>query len=327
MRARVLAATTAAVLATTLSGCITVHGETAVVPAVAKAEAEKVLKRFQRVNNKATEAYDAKLNATVEAGSLGAIDQAGLRARKKVHPEGDEDHTPLRLTDARFLIPEQAGWPKFFVADAESNRSDGRWLLVFSRSGVEERWKATYLAVVAEEEIPEISVGEDGLAEAVPPGKQAGLTVAPGELSERYTDYLQEGGEGFAPGPHTSDWREQRAENAEKPGVRTEWADLPAEPPQYPSFALRTEDGGALAFFTTHHHKKQTVAKGYTPQVDDPYVKALLTGTPEKSVTYVRISGQAVTVPPRAGGDGGGGEATQTTFLSRNSGLTSAKGE
>lgn len=322
MRARLLAATTTAtVLAMTLSGCITVHGETAVVPAIGKAEAGKVLENFTETNNKANKAFDAELNATVESGALGAIDQAGLRARKEVSPEGNKDFKPLELTDPRFLIPEQAGWPKSFVADTRSNRSsEDRWFLVFQRDSAKASWKATYLAVLEPAEIPEFVVGKDGHAEAVPLGAEAELAVAPGKLSRKYTGYLTEGGEGFAPGPHTDAWRQEREKNAEQPGVRTEWADLAAEPPQFVPFGLRTEDGGALVFFASHHHKKQTVAEGYTPQIKDPYVKALLTGTPKHSITYVRVSEQAVTVPPAGNGEG-------AAFLSRVTGLTTAKGE
>ncbi|AXK36797.1 hypothetical protein DVA86_33890 [Streptomyces armeniacus] len=323
MKARLLAATTtAAVLSATLSGCITVHGEDAVIPAVGKGEARKVLDEFTAVNNKSNKTYDAGLNATVEAGALGAIDQAGLKSRKKVHPEGNDDFDPLKFSDSRFLIPKQAGWPKFFVADTKSNRgSDGRWFLLFQRDSADAKWKATYLAVLDPADTPEFAVGKDGYAKAVPDvGGGEKLAVEPDKISKAYARYLQEGEGEFAAGAHTSKWREEREKTAEKPGVRTEWADTPAVPPQFAPFGLRTKDGGAMLFFATHHHKKQTVAEGYTPQVKDPYVKALMTGTPKKSLTYVRVSEQAVTVPPAKKGG-------EITFLSRIAGLTSVKAE
>lgn len=328
MRARILvAATTAAVLATALSGCITVHGETAVVPAISKSEARKVLQNFTEVNNEANKTHDAKLNATIEGGALGTIDQAGLRARNTVHPGGNQDFQPLELSDVRFLIPEQAGWPKSFVADAAASRgSKDRWYLVFQRNGIDEDWKATYLAVLDEEEAPEFVVDDDGHVPDVPldggageGGKAGKLSVPPGKLSSTYTSYLRQGGEGWADGPHTSGWRDEREKSAERPGVRTEWADSPAEPPRFTPFALRTEDGGALVFFASHHHEKQTVAKGYSVKVDNAYVKALLKGKPKQSVTYVRMSEQAALVPPA----GSGGE---TEIVSRLSGLIAAEG-
>ncbi|GAA2442828.1 hypothetical protein [Streptomyces macrosporus] len=307
---------------TGVSGCLTVHGEKAVVPATTEAEAAKVLEEFTETNNKANRAHDARLNATIETGALGAIDQAGLRAKRAVHPEGNPAHEPLELTDPRFLIPKQAGWPKFFVADTASNRSRGaRWLLVFTRNGVEEKWKASYLAVLAENAVPEFAEDGEGHVEAVPTDETARLAVAPEDLGRAYTDYLREGGDTFAAGKLTSDIREERKKTATSPGARTEWADLPAEDARFGPLGLRTEDGGALVFFTTHHQSKQTVAKGYRPQVKDPYVKALLEGTPKQSVTYARVSLQAASVPAADAAD------PTVRMLYRLQGLTGAKGE
>ncbi|HZG02371.1 MAG TPA: hypothetical protein VE546_02135 [Streptomyces sp.] len=307
---------------TGVSGCMTVHGEKAVVPATTRAEAAKVLEHFTKTNNEANRTHDAELNATIETGALGTIDQAGLRARRTVHPNGNPRHQPLELTDARFLIPRQAGWPKFFVADAASNRSGGaRWLLVFTRGGIEESWKVSYLSVLAADAVPKFSRDDRGYVEAVPADETARLAVAPEDLSRAYTDYLREGGDAFAGGRLTSALREERKKTATRPGARTEWADLPAEDARFAPVGLRTEDGGALVFFTTHHQMKQTVAKGYRPQVKDPYVKALLEGTPRQSVTYARLALQAAAVPAADAQDPG------VRMLYRLQGLMSAKGE
>lgn len=318
------AAVTAGALLASLTGCVTVHGESAVVPALSKAEAAKVLKSFVKTNNKANTAYDAKLNATIESGALGAIDQAGLKSRKKVDPKGNPDYRPLELTDTRYLIPEQAGWPKFFVTDSRSNRKGrGRWLFVFQRDRADGPWKASYLSVVDPEEIPRFARDEHGHVKAVPVGGASGLSVPPDELSKRYTRYLQEGaGDDFAAGPHTTKLREQREKAMKRKDVRNEFADQAARPPQYAPFGLRTKDGGALVFFTSHHHHKQTLPRGYKPQIKDPLVKALMSGTPKQSVTFVRVSEQAVTVPSRRAGKSEG----KVTFLSRIEGLTAARG-
>lgn len=321
-RTRLLAAATATVvLSVALSGCVTVHGETAVIPAVSKPDARKVLKEFTATSNKANSGHDPGLNATIETGALGAIDEAGLKSRKKLAPKGNPGYKPLRLTDARFLIPKQAGWPKFFVADTRSNRTaDGRWFLVFQRDDAKSDWRASYLAVLQNAEIPEFVIGKGGYAKAVPGGPQSQLTVAPDRLSDAYVGYLGEGTGDFAPGEHTSKRRDQRKGSANRPGKRTEFADVPAKAPQYAAFGLRTEDGGALVFFASQHHTKETYAKGYKPPVKEPLVRALMTGTPRQSVTYVRVSEQAVKVPAKK--DGG-----EIEFLNRIDGLTAVKGE
>lgn len=345
MKARALAATTAIVLSMTLSGCITVHGERAVVPAISEAGAKKALKSFLRTNNEANREFDAELNATIEAGPLGAIDQAGLQARKKVHPQGNPDHTPLELTDARFLIPRQAGWPKFFVASSRSNRSEERWLLVFSRDGIDARWKAIYLAVIPEEQVPEFATERGGWVEEIPADARSHLLLAPEQVAPAYTRYLEaedqeehgdgsddgnnndsdgegaEAGAVFAAGAHTDELRRQRRSSARTATVWTDFLDQPASGEFFEPVALRTADGGALVFFSSYHHQKQTAAEGLKPSVKDEYAQALMTGTPKRSVTYTYVAAQAVTVPEQGDADG------RVEFVSRITGLTKAEAE
>jgi hypothetical protein len=325
VRAPLAAAVTAGALLASLTGCVTVHGESAVIPALTKAQAADVLSTFVKKNNRANTEYDTELNGTIESGALGAIDQAGLKSRKEVNPNGNPDYRPLKLTDTRYLIPEQAGWPKFFVTDSQSNRKgQGRWLFVFQREKPNGPWKASYLAVLDPSEMPSFARDEDGHVKAVPMGGGSGLTVPPQELSKRYTRYLQEGAGGdFAPGRHTTALRAQREKALKRTDVRNEFVDQAAQPPQYAPFGLRTKDGGALVFFASTHHHKQTLPRGHQPQIKDPLVKALMSGTPKQSVTFVRSSEQAVTVPGKrkAGASGG-----KVTFVSRIEGLTAARG-
>ncbi len=312
--------TTGALLAS-LTGCVTVHGEAAVVPAVSKSEAAKILKTFTVKNNRANTAYDTKLNASIETGALGAIDQAGLKSRKEVRPKGNPDYQRLELTDTRYLIPKQAGWPKFFVTDSRSNRKgNGRWLFVFQRDRANGPWKASYLAVVDPGAVPEFARDKDGHVKAVPTGGASGLTLSPDKLSKTYARYLQDGaGDDFASGTHTNQLRERRVKLTKRTDVRNEFAEQTAEAPQFAPFGLRTKDGGALTFFTSRHHHKQTLPRGYHPKIKDPLVKALMSGTPKQSVTFMRVSEQAVTVPPKKSNG-------KITFLSRIEGLTAARG-
>lgn len=322
MRARVLAAAVAAlVLSVTLSGCITVHGERVVVPATTKAEAAKVLKSFIEINNKANRTLDAKLNATIETGPLGAIDQAGLRARKKVHPEGHPNFQPLRVSDTRYLIPRQAGWPKFFVADTLVEQRDKRWLLVFARDSANARWKATYLAVLDEESMPRFSRDEDGFVEPVPLGEEAELALAPQRLSAAYARYLTDGkGDTFASGPYTDRLRENRERTRANAKVVNQYVDQPADKGAFAPLGLRTTDGGALVFFASYHHQQATAREGLKPPVKSEYARALMTGTPNHDITYTYVAQQAVTVPPAKGGGDG-----EVRFVSHHNGLTEVK--
>ncbi|MGV9253746.1 hypothetical protein [Streptomyces sp. NPDC003697] len=317
-----IALATAAVtaLSATASGCVVVHGEREVLPTATRAEAEKALRQFTAAYNKADAAYDPSLDAAYVTGALGAIDGARLKAGHANHPGGNPEHKPLRLTDAKFTIPKKAGWPRWFLADAQANKAGNfRWLLVFTRDGLGERWQVAYLTLVAPGTVPEFRKDRAGWAEAVP-ANSTGPAVAPGDLSRSYTNYLKNGGTDFAAGPHTSEWRALRARNSSRPGLATQYIDEPLTNGDYAPLALRTADGGALVFFTTHHYQKQTAAAGASVPTPNRDVQALTTGEIKQSLTMEFVSNAVALDPER----GAGGQ--RVTVLGRVQGLTSAQG-
>ncbi|MDR3084335.1 MAG: hypothetical protein LBV60_26050, partial [Streptomyces sp.] len=294
------AVTTAALL--TLSGCLTVHGERTSKAAVTRPEARRILADFTAQNNRANRSVDPALNREIETGALGAIDQAGLKADRRKSPDGKPDYTPLEFSDSRFLIPKQTGWPKWFVTDTATNRDRNRWFLVFLRTGEQARWKAVYLSILTPGEVPHLARDKDGYVQAVPPGPASRLLVPPRRLSAAYTTYLQSGGtkqaKAFAPGPHTTQWLKERKANERTAQFVTQFQDQPT--PEFRPVALRTKDGGALAFFGSRHHARQTVGQGRTFSLS-PDLKAMVTGPqPKRSVTVQRVSEQAVLVPKKS---------------------------
>ncbi|NJP99651.1 hypothetical protein HCK00_03605 [Streptomyces sp. PLAI1-29] len=301
---------------------MTVHGERAVVPAVTKAEAAKALARFTDGYNEANRELDPALTTRVETGALLTMAQADLKARRVKNPDGLPDYPPLELTDARFSVPRQAGWPKFFLADTESNRDDNRWLLIFTRNRAADPWKAAYLSILSRDEVPELALDEEGYADPLTGPNGAGLVTDWPEIGRSYTDYLQKGepADLFGKGYATTTQREFREREARTPRYWTQFADQPAEPPQYRTVALRTADGGALVFFAAHHTQKQTMAEGFTiNKINDAKANALLTGKPEKHLTLVRLTQSAVKIPSKE-------EGGTVVFLNRLEGLTAARG-
>ncbi|MDT0614760.1 hypothetical protein [Streptomyces lancefieldiae] len=307
----------ATVVSLTASGCVVVHGEREVLPATTRAEAAKALQQFTSAYNAADKAYDASLDAEHTTGALAAIDSARLKAGRTNSPDGNPAHTPLKLTDAKFTIPKKAGWPRWFVADAKANKGgETRWLLVFTRHGLEETWQAAYLTLVAPGKVPEFKTDGDGWAEAVP-ANSTDPAVPPADLSKDYTAYLKGGGKTFADGAHTSAWRQLREERAVRPGLVTQYIDEPLNNGDYAPLALRTKDGGALVFFTSRHYEKQTAAQGASVPTPNKAVLALTDGEIKQSLTMEFISNQVALDPA----DG------QVSVLGRVQGLTSGKGE
>ncbi|MFG3528110.1 hypothetical protein ACGF8B_15355 [Streptomyces sp. NPDC047917] len=310
----------------TASGCVTVHGELEVVPAATRSEAAQALKDFTSAYNAADKAYDPALDADRVTGPLGAINQAGLKARQKNHPDGNPDHSPLELTDATYVIPKKAGWPRWFLADTDSNRdrdsgeTDSRWLVVFVKSGPGAGWKAAYLAVVAPSRLPSFAKDDDGRARPVAAGSTA-LAVAPKDLSTQYTQYLQKGApDVFAPGSATSGWRETRR-TTRRAGFSYQYIDQPLDGGSFGPLGLATDDGGALVFFSSKHFERQTAAKGLRPPLNAD-AEALLTGEVESTLTKERVSSQLVYVPKKGSTKDGG----KVVLLNRLPGLTAAKG-
>ncbi|MFF9686122.1 hypothetical protein [Streptomyces sp. NPDC014623] len=322
---------TATVLVVTAGGCVTVHGELEVVPGATRAEAAKALEDFTVAYNKADKAYDPALDADRVTGSLGAINQAGLTARRKNSPEGNARHQPLELTDASYVIPEKAGWPRWFVADTDSNRDqdggeqDTRWLLAFVRTGPDASWKAAYLAVASTSEVPEFRKDADGWAQPVPSADADAALVTPtADLSTTYTDYLRDGApDVFAPGSMTSGWREAR-KNTRRAGFSYQYVDQALDSGTFAPLGLTTEDGGALVFFSSKHFERQTAARGLRPTVTAD-VRALLTGEVKNTLTKERVSSQLVYVPGKSAGDAAG-TGGKVRVLNRLPGLVAAQG-
>lgn len=303
---------------------MTVHGELEVVRAATRSEAAQALKDFTAAYNAADKAYDPALDADQVTGALGAINQAGLRARQKNNPNGNANHRPLELTDAHYVIPKKAGWPRWFLADTDSNRDqdsgkqDTRWLFAFVRSGPDAGWKAAYLAVAAPSQLPDFA--KDGEGRATPVAADSSEpVVAPEDLGARYTEYLQKGSpDVFAPGVATSAWRDARL-NTRRAGFSYQYIDQPLNSGAFGPLGLETADGGALVFFSSKHFERQTAAEGLRPTVSQD-VAALMTGEVRSTLTKERVSSQLVYVPKKGAGAG------KVIVLNRVPGLTSAKG-
>lgn len=308
-------------LSLTASGCVVVHGEREVLPGATEDEAAEALAEFTSAYNRADKSYDSSLDADHVTGPLAAIDEARLKAGHVNNPGGNPNHAPLEFSDVRYTIPKKAGWPRWFLADAKANRGgDARWLLVFTRDGSADRWEVSYLTLVAPGKVPQFKKDKDGWAEALPV-ESAEFAMNVADVSKNYVTYLAEGGDGFATGTHTSAWRQQREKNKERPGLVTQYIDEPLTGGDYAPVALRTADGGALVFFTTHHYEKQTAAAGTSVPTPNADVEALTTGEIKQSLTMEFVSNQVALDPKKGSG------SQEVTVLGRIQGLTSAKGE
>lgn len=312
------AAAAAVVLSLTASGCVTVHGELEVVPTTTKAQAARALDTFVTAYNKADRTNDRTADAKYVTGALGAIDAAKLKAGRTVNPQGNPRFNALKLTDSRYTIPKKAGWPRWFVTDSANSRvADSRWVMVFTRDSVDEPWAVAYLSVFRGDTLPAFKKDADGWAESVAADDKK-LAMRPADLGKKYAAYLKDGGDGFAAGPSTSEWRAARKKNGTRPGLSTQFIDEPLTSGDYAPLALRTEDGGALVFFATRRYEKQTAFAGSDLPAISPSVKALMSGDAKQSVTYGFVASQTALIGSGAGKD--------VQVMDRVEGITTAEG-
>ncbi|OIJ67194.1 hypothetical protein [Streptomyces mangrovisoli] len=302
------------------SGCVVVHGEREVLPTTTRAEAAVALRQFTTAYNKADKAYDSSLDAGHVTGALADIDGARLKAGHANNPKGNASHSPLTLTDVTYTIPKKAGWPRWFLADAKGNKGgDARWLLVFTRSSLNEPFKVAYLTLVAPDAVPKFAKDKDGWAEAVP-ANSTDLSVTPTGLSQDYATYLAHGSDTFASGTHTTGWRSLRAKAARKPGLATQYIDEPLTSGDYAPLALRTADGGACVFFTTRYFAKETAAAGTSVPSPGADVVALTKGEIKQTLTMQFVSNEVALDPAK------GSKTARVSILGRIEGMTSAEG-
>ena len=297
-----------------------VHGEREVLPSSTRAEAARALEQFTSAYNKADKAYDSSLDADHVTGALADIDRARLEAGHTNSPSGNAAHTPLKLSDVKYTIPKKAGWPRWFLAEAQGNKGGNlHWLLVFTRDGLGRPFKVAYLTLIRPGTLPKVKKDAAGWAEAVPVNSTE-FAVPPADLSKDYAAFLKNGGNIFAPGVHTDQWRARRKKQEKKPGLVTQFIDEPLISGSYAPLALRTEDGGALVFFTNRRYEKQTAAEGTSIPAQTAGVRALTTGEVKQSLMLEYMSNGVALDPKR----GTGGD--QVSVLSRLEGLTSAQG-
>ncbi|MEB8342740.1 hypothetical protein [Streptomyces endophyticus] len=314
----VAAAAAAVVLSLTASGCVTVHGELEIVPSTTKGQAARAVDTFVDAYNKAEKTYDADADAKYVTGALGAIDAAKLKAGRALNPNGNPKHVPLKLTDTQVTVPKKAGWPRWFVTNSETTRVPGyRWVMVFTRNAENAPWAVSYLSLFRNGTVPKFKQDKDGWAESVAPDA-SGLAQRPKDMGKKYIQYLKKGGDGYAPGLHTTRWRQTREKIDSRPGLTTQFIDESLNSGDYAPVALRTENGGALVFFTTRRYEKLTAFPGSNLPAIGPDVKALMKGEPKQSAMYGYVSGQAAIDPP--------GTSGKVNVVSRVEGITTAEG-
>lgn len=227
--------------------------------------AESVLKEYIDRNNKANTALDDDLLARNEAGSSLAIDKAAYLSQRKLGKKR-EGYTPFEYVKPTFVAPASKRWflTTTYWKNKKKSAKTPTFLLFAHDQGA---WKQVYSPDVFDaidaDELPKIQTDASGAATEVDAADGTGLLMSPADFAKNYSAHLAGKGSAAAKSRFASDGLTTTA--AKNRIHMRKFAKLtenigPAK--EYPSFALRTADGGALVFTTLARSKTYDVHQG-----------------------------------------------------------------
>jgi hypothetical protein len=239
-------------------------------PQVTVAQAKQQLTAFVAANSRANTHLDEKVLAQIETGSALVVDRADFRARKSIkaspYPAAD-------MVDVTVYPPRLGTYPRWFLTrghwkDAgkaadktwkyeliEQQKAGGPWL---EMAGPNEYAVSTVPQ-------PQIKTDADGLATQVP-ADATGLLLAPRDVAAYYAADLMDKPFPYPDAQFALDpdgWLGQAAENRQNMSDSATVTDTAAPATQYPTYAVRTLDGGALVDTTVTFNERYDVYPGH----------------------------------------------------------------
>ncbi|WP_169952224.1 hypothetical protein [Microbispora sp. H11081] len=177
----------------------------------------------------------------------------------EIHSHGGR---PARYTwgDREVFVPRQSTRPTvWFAATAERRDASGEVrtaVLTFVRQG-NGPWRNSFASLLYPgEKPPAIALDEDGYATALE-SRDASVAISPNLIGPLHATVAEEGPKGYAsgliaPGPQTTGFFDEITETkaAAKADDCMNYESIFASAPNYPIYALRTRDGGAMMLYT-----------------------------------------------------------------------------
>ncbi|MFF4616282.1 hypothetical protein [Nonomuraea jabiensis] len=202
-----------------------------------------------------------------------------------------------KLFVPRFAPEERAPW-----FSALATRDGSPTLLTFTKS---DRWRLSSAAeLLPGQEVPEIQLDAEGYATALAPDDKT-VTISPQFMGPVHASVAETGSAGvtaglLAAGPYTTDVAEQIASLREKAKNDGFSYDSIFSADNYPVYALRAKDGGALIQYSLSRTTSTT-----TKTAEDDYIPvpeqarwAITTPVLRRSLKLVETHQYATVVPP-----------------------------
>lgn len=255
------------VAALALSACAAVpHGRgdlTVEKEAATQAEVDDVFARYRDVRNSAISLLDPKPLSTVETGAVLAIDSGSFEVSQRLAQEQEQDTSSITVGEV--LTPRFARYPLWFMAVVEDSTLGVNRIQIFQRESAVDPWLLVASPeTLAKTVLPELRRGAGGSIVAVDPANALGMSMSPEQAATTYAKALatpdSAEADAVADDSFVKQMRRTAETNAELPdvGFSQTWGAEDVE------FAVRTSDGGALAFVTLLRLDTYTVKEGLT---------------------------------------------------------------
>ena len=267
-----------------LAGCATPHHRghlTLTKEAARSSEVAAVLQRYREVRNTAITLLDPKPLSIVESGSVLNIDSGSFEVSQLLARKQKQDKSTVDLTDV--LTPRFTSYPLWFVAETRDRALGVNRIQVFQRDSAVDPW----LLVASPETLSTTSLPElrsvSGSVVTVKAGDDVGMSMSPQAAAASYAKALADPASADADkvvaDSFIKQMRSAATKNAALQGVTfsQSWATKKVH------YALRTSDGGALAFVTLVRRDTYKVKPGLT--ITWPK------GTPQEAFLSAGISG------------------------------------
>ncbi|MET0468665.1 MAG: hypothetical protein ABW075_10405 [Aeromicrobium sp.] len=246
-----------------LAGCAVPHERDDVrleKTAARHAEVQAVFDGYREVRNSAVELLDPKPLSTVETGAVLAIDTGSFEVAQLLAKKEQADTGRAEVIDVE--TPRFAKYPLWFYAVVREPSRDVNRVQIFERTTAVDPWLLTASPEILDDTtLPELR-HRDGTALTVEADDDAGIAMSPQEAAEAYaavlSDPAAEASQQIADDSFIQQMRSAAATSAGLPDVSFSqtWE---AEDVR---FALRTADGGALAFVTFLREDTYAVKEG-----------------------------------------------------------------
>jgi len=270
--------------------------------AATRAEAAAVYERYRKVRASALELLDEQPLTAVEADPVLAIDAGALLVARRLLLEGrPDDSQDLQITDV--LAPRLTEYPLWYVVIARDGVRELTKVQIFERQTSTSTWALVASPeILSTTELPQLRTDDSGALVQVDPKTSAGLVTSPRQALSDYAAVLQDPADPAAERVTEDSFVQQmRAAAAAQLGVSgvsfsQTWRSQPVP------YALRTEDGGALAFATLVREDQYSIAEGTRVNwPDGSEQQAFLTGDLYSAAVLRYFHQLLVYVPPSGG--------------------------